>query len=60
MARHRGPVLVDTNVILECWRINAWRALTGGYGVETVEDCVTEPRPASSDAGPSSRSTLRR
>ena len=42
MARHRGPVLVDTNVILECSRINAWRALTGGYGVETVEDCVIE------------------
>lgn len=42
MARHRGPVLVDTNVILECWRIGAWRALTGGYAVETVEDCVTE------------------
>jgi hypothetical protein len=33
---------VDTNVILECWRINAWRALTGGYSVETVEDCVIE------------------
>lgn len=42
MARHRGPLLVDTNIILECWRIGAWRALTGGYGVETVEDCVTE------------------
>jgi hypothetical protein len=42
MARHRGPVLVDTNAILECWRVGAWRALTGGYGVETVEDCVTE------------------
>ncbi len=42
MARHRGPVLVDTNVILECWRIGAWRALTGGYRVETVEDCVIE------------------
>jgi hypothetical protein len=42
MARHRGPVLVDTNVILECWRIDAWRALAGGYGVETVEDCVIE------------------
>ena len=27
MARHRGPVLVDTNVILECWRVGAWRAL---------------------------------
>jgi hypothetical protein len=42
MARHRGPVLVDTNVILECWRINAWRALAGGYREETVEDCVIE------------------
>jgi hypothetical protein len=42
MARHRGPVLVDTNVILECWRIGAWKALSSGYAVETVEDCVTE------------------
>jgi hypothetical protein len=42
MARHRGPVLVDTNAILECWRIGAWRALAGGYAVETVEDCVIE------------------
>jgi hypothetical protein len=42
MARHRGPVLVDTNVILECWRTNAWRALASGYQVETVEDCVIE------------------
>ncbi len=42
MAPHRGAVLVDTNVILECWRVDAWRALTGGYQVETVEDCVIE------------------
>ena len=42
MARHRGPVLVDTNVILECFRVGAWKALTGGYAVETVEDCVIE------------------
>ncbi len=42
MARHRGPVLVDTNVILECHRTASWRALTGGYQVETVDDCVTE------------------
>jgi hypothetical protein len=42
MARHRGPVLVDTNVILECWRAGAWNALAGGYSVETVEDCVIE------------------
>ncbi len=42
MPRHAGPVLVDTNVILACWRLGAWRALAGGYGVETVEDCVIE------------------
>jgi hypothetical protein len=42
MARHQGPVLVDTNVILECFRVDSWRAVAGGYRVETVEDCVTE------------------
>ena len=42
MTRHRGPVLLDTNVILESFRTRSWRALVGGYQVETVEDCVTE------------------
>ena len=42
MTRHRGAVLVDTNVILEAHRVSAWRALAGGYRVETVEECVTE------------------
>ena len=42
MARHRGAVLVDTNVILEAHRVSAWRALVGGYLVETVEECVIE------------------
>ena len=42
MARHRGPVLVDTNAILESFRVDAWRALSGGYAVETVEDCIVE------------------
>ena len=42
MPRHRGTLLVDTNVILEAYRTGSWRALTGGYRVETVEDCVTE------------------
>jgi hypothetical protein len=42
MARHQGPVLVDTNVILECWRVNAWQVLAAAYAVETVEDCVIE------------------
>jgi hypothetical protein len=42
MAKHHGPVLVDTNVIIECWRISAWKALCGGYAVETVGDCFIE------------------
>ena len=42
MARHSGPVLVDTNVIIECFRVGCWRALSSGYNVETVEDCVIE------------------
>ena len=42
MARHLGPVLVDTNVILESHRTGAWRALAGAYRVETSEDCVME------------------
>lgn len=42
MARHRGPVLLDTNVIIECWRIGAWRALAGGYRLATVEACEAE------------------
>ena len=40
-----GPgavVLVDTNVIIEAHRTGAWAALAGAYGVETVEDCLTE------------------
>ena len=35
-------MLVDTNAIIESHRVRAWRALAGGYRVETVEDCVTE------------------
>jgi hypothetical protein len=42
MARHRGPLLVDTNVIIECWRVGAWRALANGYSVETVDECMVE------------------
>lgn len=43
MARHTGPVvLVDTNVIIECWRVSVWKALTGGLAVETVAMCMIE------------------
>lgn len=37
-----GAVLVDTNTILEGHRIGCWRALAGGYRLETVEECITE------------------
>jgi hypothetical protein len=42
VARWRGPVLVDTNVIIEVWRVDAWRALCGAYSLETVEECLIE------------------
>ena len=35
-------MLADTNVILEAHRTRSWRTLTGGYRVETVEDCIAE------------------
>lgn len=40
MAKKR--VLVDTNVILECFRINAWSEFTQRCQVETVEMCCSE------------------
>ena len=39
MVRHRG---MDANVILEAHRTGSWRALTGGYAMETVGARVTE------------------
>jgi hypothetical protein len=42
MSRHAGPLLVDAMVVIECWRIGAWRALAGGYSLETVGEVVTE------------------
>ena len=60
MARHSGPVLVDTNVILEAHRVDAWRALTGGYRVETVEDCVTETQTGFQKRRPEQRIDERR
>jgi hypothetical protein len=60
MARHRGTVLVDTNVILEAHRSGSWRALTGGYGVETVEDCVNETQTGFQRRRPCSQDRSRR
>ena len=55
MARNRGPVLVDTNVIIESYRVNSWRALTGGCRVETVEECVAETQAGASRRRPAQR-----
>ena len=40
--RPGAVVLVDANVVIEAYRTETWAALAGAYGVETVEDCVTE------------------
>lgn len=42
MARFTGTVLVDTNTIIEAHRVSAWKALSGGYAVETIETVQAE------------------
>ena len=42
MARHKGVVLVDTNVLIETHRTELWNALSGAYNIETTEACVME------------------
>lgn len=50
MARHQGAVLVDTNVIIECARLGYWRALGGGYRLETV--AMIEAEAGTGQGGP--------
>ncbi|HWE99132.1 MAG TPA: hypothetical protein VG248_04995 [Caulobacteraceae bacterium] len=33
---------MDTNALIEAHRVGAWRALSRGYGLETVETCLAE------------------
>lgn len=35
-------VFLDTNVIIECFRIGVWSELSQGYRLETVDEVVTE------------------
>jgi hypothetical protein len=42
MPVHAGPVLLDTNTIIEAHRKGCWAALAGRYRLETVEDCLVE------------------
>jgi predicted nucleic acid-binding protein len=51
----RGIVLVDTNVIIECHRTGSWRALAGGFSVETVTDCVAETQTGAQRRRPEQR-----
>ena len=55
MARHQGPVLVDTNVIIECWRTASWKALAGGYRIETVQMCEAETQTGALNRPPEDR-----
>jgi len=38
------PLLVDTNIIIECVRVGCWGALKAHFGLETVEKCCEEAR----------------
>jgi hypothetical protein len=42
MPVHAGPVLIDTNTIIEAHKKECWAALAGRYQLETVEDCLAE------------------
>lgn len=37
-------VFVDTNIIIEAFRINCWMSLCSSYAIETVEKCIEEAR----------------
>jgi hypothetical protein len=51
----RGPILVDTNTILECHRVGCWAGLSGHWSLETVEDCVTETQTGAQKRPPDQR-----
>ena len=36
------PILIDTNVIIATWRAGVWKALAGGWRLETVTEVFTE------------------
>ena len=55
MAAVVAPVLVDTNVIIEAWRVGGWKALIGRHAVETVEQVVTETQTGAQNRRPQAR-----
>jgi hypothetical protein len=42
MAQRGRILLVDTNIIIECFRTRCWAALCSHFAVETVERCYEE------------------
>lgn len=42
-------VFVDTNIILESFRINSWNAICNAYAIETVDKCIEEALSGNSD-----------
>jgi hypothetical protein len=47
---------VDTNVIIEAFRIKCWSAIAGQFSLETVQECVTEAR--TGDQGNATRTNI--
>ncbi len=58
MTKRGGPVIIDTNVIIEAFKMNVWDALAGAHRLETVEECVNEARTGKTSYDPKSRSRV--
>ena len=42
MAKRGDIVVMDTNAIIECFRLKCWRPLSGAFGIETTNECAVE------------------
>ena len=42
MTRRKPSVLVGTDIMVQCHRAGSWKALSGGYRLETVAQCVAK------------------
>lgn len=47
-----GPLLVDTNLIIECHAVGCWAVLAGAYQLETVEKCIEETQTGKQQRSP--------
>jgi predicted nucleic acid-binding protein len=55
MAKTR--VFVDTNIVIEAFRISIWNSVTARFALETVDTCVAEAQTGSSALAPGLLST---